>query len=191
MKASEQKKDTGAWVMLVWIAFLASIVASGVGIYQLKIDDWIRGYLVMGMLFTLGSTFNLVKLMRDNRFRRIDTNAWTFQVWIAFILALGMTVIGMWNIVIPIEQGGGWAKGFMALALFFMMIMAFALSKTVRDNQPTFIDELDIDGDGHVSREEAAANTKLAKNFDALDGNRDGKLSPAEIKAHMAGNAPK
>ena len=190
MKASEQKKDTGAWVMLVWIAFLASIVASGVGIYQLKIDDWIRGYLVMGMLFTLGSTFNLVKLMRDNRFRRIDTNAWTFQVWIAFILALGMTVIGMWNLNISIEQGGGWAKGFMSLALFFMMIMAFALSKTVRDNQPTFIDELDLDGDGQVSRDEAAGNAKLAKNFDSLDANRDGKLSPAEIKAHHAGNSP-
>ena len=185
MKKSPTQKDTSAWIILVWGAFAASIVLAGVGIVNLPADDWKRGYMAMGMLFTLGSTFSLVKTMRDNQHRRIDTGAWTMQVWIAFAISLLMTTIGLWNLDLGKMEGAPWVKGFMGIALFMMMMMAFALAKTVRDNQPTFIDELgmDKDGDGFVSRTEAQASPKMAKAFDAMDANKDGKLSPAEIRA--------
>jgi hypothetical protein len=191
MKAVEAKKDTNAWIMLVWLAFAAAVALSAIGIWNMPVDAWKKGFMAMGMLFTLGSTFSLVKTTRDNRFRRVDTNAWVFQVWTSFAIALVMTAGGLWNLELPSSAGGNWVKGFMAIALFFMMMMAFALAKTVRDNNPTLIDELDIDGDGQVSRGEAMENPKLARSFDAIDANKDGKLSPAEIRAHVAGGAPK
>jgi hypothetical protein len=39
---------------------------------------------------------------------------------------------------------------------------------------------LDIDGDGAISKAEAAGNADLVKGFDRADRNRDGKLSRAE-----------
>lgn len=41
----------------------------------------------------------------------------------------------------------------------------------------------DKDGDGFISRQEAAGNKMLEKNFDAIDSNKDGKLSKEEIRA--------
>jgi EF-hand domain pair len=45
------------------------------------------------------------------------------------------------------------------------------------------IRKLDTNGDKLISREEAKANPKLSKNFDAIDANKDGQLSRDEIKA--------
>jgi hypothetical protein len=42
----------------------------------------------------------------------------------------------------------------------------------------------DADGDGAVSREEAEKNApRLAKNFDRIDANSDGKVTPEELQA--------
>jgi Ca2+-binding EF-hand superfamily protein len=46
---------------------------------------------------------------------------------------------------------------------------------------------LDKDGDGRISREEAAAAPRLAERFDQVDANHDGFLTPDELKAaHQA-----
>jgi len=42
---------------------------------------------------------------------------------------------------------------------------------------------LDIDGDGAISKAEAAGNAPLITAFDRADRNNDGKLSPAEYGA--------
>ncbi len=42
----------------------------------------------------------------------------------------------------------------------------------------------DTNGDGMISREEAAALPKLAKRFDQLDANGDGQISADELRAH-------
>ena len=41
-------------------------------------------------------------------------------------------------------------------------------------------DKLDYDGDGKLSKAEAAGNADLIKGFDKHDRNKDGKLSKAE-----------
>ena len=41
----------------------------------------------------------------------------------------------------------------------------------------------DKNGDGFLSKEEAAAIPMIARNFDALDTNQDGQLSPEELAA--------
>ncbi|OGA57676.1 MAG: hypothetical protein A3G81_04165 [Betaproteobacteria bacterium RIFCSPLOWO2_12_FULL_65_14] len=43
---------------------------------------------------------------------------------------------------------------------------------------------LDIDGDGLVSKAEAAGNAEVTRAFDRGDRNRDGKLSLAEYERH-------
>ena len=42
---------------------------------------------------------------------------------------------------------------------------------------------LDKDGDGRISREEAAAAPRLAQHFDAIDADKDGFLTKDELKA--------
>jgi Ca2+-binding EF-hand superfamily protein len=46
-----------------------------------------------------------------------------------------------------------------------------------------FLKRLDKDGDGRISRDEAAAAPRLAQHFDQIDANHDGFLTPDELKA--------
>jgi len=60
-----QPTHTGAWVAQTWISFVISIAVTGVGVYCLPVDIWIKGFMAMGILFTVGSTFSLAKTVRD------------------------------------------------------------------------------------------------------------------------------
>jgi EF hand len=63
--------------------------------------------------------------------------------------------------------------------------------------QPKHANKLDADGDGFVSREEAQASKHVSARFNAVDTDRDGRLSAAEIKTYQdshpskAGKSPK
>lgn len=58
--------NTPAWMAFVWISFAVAVVFMCLGIYHLPVDLWIRGYMVMGLFFCVGSTFTLSKTVRDN-----------------------------------------------------------------------------------------------------------------------------
>ena len=48
----------------------------------------------------------------------------------------------------------------------------------------------DTNGDGMISRQEAASLPRIAKNFDAIDANRDGQVTSDELRAfHQAQRA--
>lgn len=49
--------------------------------------------------------------------------------------------------------------------------------------------ELDVDGDGRLSANEAAAMQNVAKIFPAADADHDGQLTVEEYKAWLAANA--
>lgn len=59
------QKDTAAWILQVWLSFVISMTATGIGIANLPVNDWVKGYMAMGMLFTVGSSFTLAKTIRD------------------------------------------------------------------------------------------------------------------------------
>ena len=79
-------------------------------------------------------------------------------------------------------------------ALFLAVALSFAgaalAQSAAPDVKPTAAPprpmSLDADGDGKVSRSEAATHPRLATSFDALDADKDGFLSPEEFRAGRA-----
>ncbi|HLO85618.1 MAG TPA: YiaA/YiaB family inner membrane protein [Nostocaceae cyanobacterium] len=59
------QKDSSAWVIQTWAAFLLSISMTTFGIFNLPADNWIKGFMSMGLAFSVGSTFTLAKTTRD------------------------------------------------------------------------------------------------------------------------------
>ena len=66
MDHMETQKDTAAWIFQVWASFVLAMAASILGILYLPVDNWVRGYMTMAMLFTVGSSFTLAKTVRHN-----------------------------------------------------------------------------------------------------------------------------
>jgi hypothetical protein len=56
---------SAAWIVQTWASFLLSISATAIGIFYLPADPWAKGFMGMGLLFSVGSTFNLAKTTRD------------------------------------------------------------------------------------------------------------------------------
>lgn len=61
----DEKIDTPAWVMTVWIAFGAAILLTAWGLWRMTIGDWQKAYMVVSWLFLVSSTFTLAKMVRD------------------------------------------------------------------------------------------------------------------------------
>ena len=60
------QKDTAAWIFYTWASFFISNGVMFFGIYHAPVDNWIKGFLVMGTLFIVGSSLTLAKTLRDN-----------------------------------------------------------------------------------------------------------------------------
>lgn len=66
MKPISYQKDTNAWSLQVWISFILSVSATGVGIIYLPVDSWTRGCIGICYLYSITSAFTLAKTVRDN-----------------------------------------------------------------------------------------------------------------------------
>ncbi|MDQ6830485.1 MAG: hypothetical protein M3081_16630 [Gemmatimonadota bacterium] len=60
------RRDSSAWLFFVRACFAISVGATTVGLCYLPVDAWIKGYVGMGMLFTIGSSITLTKTLRDD-----------------------------------------------------------------------------------------------------------------------------
>ncbi len=56
---------SAAWVVQAWASFIISVAALTIGILHLPVDSWVKGYMGMGLVFTVGSTINVSKTTRD------------------------------------------------------------------------------------------------------------------------------
>ncbi len=65
MQQMGTQKDSNAWILQTWMAFVLSIGMTTVGIVNLPVDVWVKGFMGMGLGFTVGSTFSLAKTQRD------------------------------------------------------------------------------------------------------------------------------
>jgi hypothetical protein len=66
VRNDEIQKDTAAWIFQVWASFALATGATGIGILYLPLDVWLRAFLGMGLVFSVGSSFSLAKTLRDN-----------------------------------------------------------------------------------------------------------------------------
>ena len=57
--------DTGAWRFQVIAAFMIALGLTTGGIFFLPMNTWVKGYLLMGVYFTVSSAFGLAKSLRD------------------------------------------------------------------------------------------------------------------------------
>jgi hypothetical protein len=60
-----QLPHSSAWIAQVWVSFMIAMLVTSIGIYMLPVDAWIRAFMGMGLLLTVGSTFTLAKTVRD------------------------------------------------------------------------------------------------------------------------------
>lgn len=74
------------------------------------------------------------------------SSAWIAQTWISFVVAVGITAMGIW--FLPVDV---WVKAFMGMGLLFAVGSTFSLSKTVRDQHEALSIKQRID-DARVSR---------------------------------------
>jgi hypothetical protein len=59
------KTHSTAWVIQTWLSFVLSLAGLGIGIANLPVNPWTKGYMAMGSLFAVGSTLSLAKTTRD------------------------------------------------------------------------------------------------------------------------------
>jgi hypothetical protein len=66
MRTEDVQRDTPAWLFQVWASFVLSIGVTAVGVAYMPVDPWVRAFLGMGLLFSVGSSLSLAKTLRDN-----------------------------------------------------------------------------------------------------------------------------
>lgn len=59
------QEHSAAWIAQTWISFLISLSATSIGIVYLPVDGWTKGFMGMGLIFSIGSTISLTKTQRD------------------------------------------------------------------------------------------------------------------------------
>lgn len=60
-----QMPHTPAWKTFTYVSFMLAAGMLGIGIFFMPADIWIKGYLSMAAVFTVGTTFTLAKTLRD------------------------------------------------------------------------------------------------------------------------------
>lgn len=63
--ANIPQTHSAAWLAQTWISFVVSVGVTGMGIWFLPCDVWIKAFMGMGLLFSVGSSISLAKTLRD------------------------------------------------------------------------------------------------------------------------------
>lgn len=64
-KVTTNSTHTSAWIAQTYVAFLISISATLIGVFYMPGNAWLKGYMGMGVLFSVASTASLSKTVRD------------------------------------------------------------------------------------------------------------------------------
>lgn len=60
-----RRLDSPGWIFFVKASFACAMLGMVGGVAMMPVDLWIRGYVIMGSLFLVGSSFTLSKTLRD------------------------------------------------------------------------------------------------------------------------------
>ena len=64
-KSLRQQDHSTAWIVQTWAALIISISGTSLGILNLPVNGWLKGFMGMGLAFTVGSTLSVAKTTRD------------------------------------------------------------------------------------------------------------------------------
>jgi hypothetical protein len=67
MNTTSQSKPSAAFFVQAILSFTVSLGALIIGIMSLPVGMWIRGFLAVGLLYVVTSTFTLAKVVRDQQ----------------------------------------------------------------------------------------------------------------------------
>ena len=62
-----QPKPSAAFLIQSILSFAVSSTALIIGVVSLDVDVWVRGFLAVGVLYVVTSTFTLAKVVRDQQ----------------------------------------------------------------------------------------------------------------------------
>ena len=57
--------DSPSWIFFVKASFACAMAGMVFGLAVMPVEIWMRGYMILGTLFLVGSTFTLSKTLRD------------------------------------------------------------------------------------------------------------------------------
>jgi hypothetical protein len=67
MTITNQPKPSAAFYIQSILSFTISLSALVVGVMVLPVGMWVRGFLAVGLLYVVTSTFTLAKVVRDHQ----------------------------------------------------------------------------------------------------------------------------
>jgi hypothetical protein len=67
MSTPVQHKPTTAFTVQAGLSFGVSVLSMVIGITYLPVDRWTRGFLALGLLYSVTSCFTLAKTIRDQQ----------------------------------------------------------------------------------------------------------------------------
>lgn len=87
-----------------------------------------KGYYFAVLVLGLFSAASYQKTVRD-KYEKVPTTAMYYMsCLIAFVIAVGLLVVGLWNATLMLSE-----KGFYGLAFFLSLFGAVAVQKNIRD----------------------------------------------------------
>lgn len=66
MEKNSAGKHSPAWMFNIWASWTLAVGMTTIGIFYLPVNLWMQAFLIMGLLFSVGSTLSLAKTLRDN-----------------------------------------------------------------------------------------------------------------------------
>lgn len=117
-----------AFNIVSWIALMGGVIAYLVGLWNAQMELNERGYYFAVLVLGLFAAASFQKTVRDKYEGIPTTSIYYMMCLVAFIIAVGLLLVGLWNATLLLSE-----KGFYGLAFFLSLFGVVAVQKNVRD----------------------------------------------------------
>ena len=118
-----------AFSIVSWVALLGGIVVYLLGLWNADMQLNEKGYYFAVLVLGLFSAASYQKTVRDKYEGIPTTPIYYITCLAAFIIAVAVLVIGLWNATLLLNE-----KGFYGLAFFLSLFGTVAVQKNIRDS---------------------------------------------------------
>lgn len=117
-----------AFIWASWIAFGTGFLGFIIGLLNANMALNEKGYYLSVLVFGLFSAVSLQKTLRDKMENIPVSHIYFLICWVAFIFAIALLIIGLWNASLLFTE-----KGFYAMSFFLSLYASVAVQKNIRD----------------------------------------------------------